>query len=310
MGIYGLQTWGDYYAKWLMAELRSAQERQGRMRARMQFARELLEAASPPDGPVELMACPGCETRFHYGSVCPHCGAELVCESFLAGIVPSRPRSEPWGLTAARWVGFGVLSWTTCIALTTLFFLGWPYHSMSAAALLPAPGSAGGPVSTVSPVEESLDEPQRLAVIDSGLELAPLLWVEVEPVDWRHSPELHLVAPGGVIGGVGDCNIDTCTSTVAPLDWGIAGSILDDPQMWGFSGEQHGAWVLLPAQGTYRITLLPGGTTSEPTSDVHVRIGTHHRILVDETLGTYPSTWRIGLPSGDVLLQEEEDVGQ
>jgi hypothetical protein len=280
MGIYGLQSWGAYWARQLQREHEEELARLARWRGRLQAFHDVqLQWNNVVE--VEAMACPGCERRYPFGSVCPVCEVELAGESYVHSLPPqaAHPPARPlrW---LARQVILHALAFTVCIGLTTAFLFVDP---QVAAAVY---NSGEGQHRDYPAHGGAISMPQRMAYFDFDRrrgDVVPGLSVEMT-VDTYDALELHLIAPGGEFGGEKDCHLRNCTFHEPALDWGRPGYYLDDPLMWSPRGRavDQGIHVLVPSPGEYRVAVVPAAGASGATGRLTVAI--HGRRVLDEEL--------------------------
>lgn len=308
MGIYGLQTWGEYYARWLQTELREANYRLDRIRGRMSHTQDLLRDQGLSHSLGEDLACPACQARYKFGELCPACDVELVCESFVDSVEPFGRKVDSPGVVVARSLAFAGTAFGVVMLLTGLF-LFMDLHPD----IMPRDGdvlrTGIGVKSKSKAVARGLAVHQRIAYVDHGTALTHRLRVEVVADQPGRGPALHLVGPGGDLDGAGDCHASNCTTSSKPLDWGIAGLFTDDPELWGDASTEssHGARILAPTPGTYSVMLVAPGQGAAGASPARVKVYVDGNLAYDEARvpgagADAQQACQIIFPSGDVRM--------
>ena len=309
MGIYGLQTWGDYYARWLKAEQSEEQIRQARVRGRMALTQALLQEQGQPDTLGEDLACPSCKSQYEFGDVCPACDVELVCVSFVDAVEPFHRKVEHPAAVVCRSAAFAGAAFSVCVILTGIFLAIDP-HPTIAIFGRDAIHMAGGPEpddGTTRSVVHKAIIPERIAFVDTGKPLTHRLWVEVESEPAGERPSLHLLGPQGRLEGDLDCHSVNCTASTKPLDWGIPGFFIDDPVLWGDAptDTRQGVRILSPTPGVYSVMLVLDEQGLVASSPTRVRVYVDGKLAFDEERASWADSGsvmacQVHFPEGDV----------
>jgi hypothetical protein len=341
MGIFALQSCGDYFARMLKAQLQRAHAKQERMRERMARSRALLERDGGVATIVEPLGCPRCKARYDIGDVCPTCDVELVGEAWIDAVEPLPVYVEPLVLTLARDVGFGVLS------LVIVLGLAFAYKNIAPNPYMYWPGRQPEPRFGIAPTRPgasavtthgTLVVPERLAYSTAGRAVAHRLRVELDSsgTGMTKQPELHLLGPGAISGPATaagpaattgpaaaagpaattgpagtpapavDCNPDTCTASTAPLEWGDPTTFLDNPTLLDRVDEWghrgQTAVVMAPHAGTYTVS-VSGDTRPDPDASPLLTVWIDGRVVfASDELPRSGEVLQVEFPRGNLTV--------
>ncbi len=298
MGVYGLQSWGEYFSRQIAREVEDERRRVQRIHSRMDRTQGLIARGEGVDGQAEPLGCPSCRASFEFGDHCPACDVELVGGAWVGAVEPVPRRDEQ---RLDRWLrvgAFHVAAFATCVALTAVFLWADPGPQLVIFGHHEQPPMSA-PVGAAA-------VPQRIAWDATGMPLTPRLAVVRQgSVLAAPGPEIHLVGPGGELGGPLDCPVGSTTAALARLDWGLPGTPADDPQFAAGVGAAGGGGVriLAPAPGTYSVVLVDGAGARRDHAEVLVLVDGQPVIDDSFTVRDGARTiCEIEFPGGEVTL--------